>query len=68
MYIYIYNGILLNHKKDRNIAICSYTDGPKEYYTWNSHCGTTEMNPTSIHEDAGSIPGLAQWIKDPLLP
>ena len=25
-----------------------------------SHCGTVETNPTSIHEDAGLIPGLAQ--------
>ena len=32
----------------------------------SSHCGTVVMNPSNIHEDAGSIPGLAQGVKDPV--
>ena len=24
-------------------------------------------NPTSIHEDESSIPGLSRWVKDPAL-
>ena len=31
-------------------------------------CGAVEMSSTSIQEDAGSIPGIAQWFRHLLLP
>ena len=40
----------------------------KEIFHWSSHRGTVETNLNRNHEDAGSIPGLAQWVKDPALP
>ena len=35
---------------------------------WSSHGGSVETNLMSIHKDAGLLPGLTQWVKDPVLP
>ena len=44
---------------DRNVLKLDYG---------SSCCGSVETNLISIREDAGSIPGLALWVKDPALP
>ena len=35
----------------------------KKYPTWTSHRGSEVTNPTSIHKDEGSIPGLARGLR-----
>ena len=45
-------GIILYHQKVENQSL---------------HCGSAVMNPSNIHEDAGSIPGLTPWVKDPVV-
>ena len=46
-------------KKEKQLSMLSFFSSVEITY-WHSHHGSVEMNLTSIHEDTGSTPGLAQ--------
>ena len=50
-----------------NLKYCP-TESIYKTETGSSYRGLAVMNLNRIHEDAGLIPGLAQWVKDPVLP
>ena len=52
--------------RDTPVSPSSCNQLVKKHF-WSSHCGSVERNLTSIHENTGSIPGLAQWVKDLVL-
>ena len=43
-----------------NYIKCIVISSTIDSFNRSSHCGSVVRNPTSIHEDVGSIPGPAQ--------
>ena len=57
---------LYNFRYSAGCAVVSHT--VLNFHLGSSHRGSVEMNLTMNHEVADSIPGLAQWVKDLVLP
>ena len=54
----------LHHYQQQTCALVARL---KKSKSRSSHSGSAVTKLTSIHEDLGSIPGLVQWAKDPML-
>ena len=49
MCVYVYNGILLSHQKEWNLAICSDVDGARVYYAkWNKSVRERQNHMISV--------------------
>ena len=65
--LYIYNGILLSHKKEWNNAICSNMDGSRDYHTKWSQSDRERQIPYDItyiwnlKYETGNSPAV-QWL------
>ena len=46
--VHVYNGILLNHKKEWKNAICSNRNGPRDYHSEVGHTDETEQDPVGL--------------------